>query len=78
MTSCHLEFYKSISKTTFFVERWTPPSGWSGPTPILYRSFDSPPGITLREGSGGQGGPTLVSGKVKCTLIKEVKNIHHH
>ena len=50
-------------------ERLTPPSGWRGPTPVLYRSSDSPSGITLREASGGQGRPTLVSGKVKCTLI---------
>ena len=29
---------------------WIPPSGWTGPDPVVYRSFDTLDYITIMEG----------------------------
>ena len=43
-------------------ERWDPPVGWKGPSPVLYRKFDSPNGFTLNtEGQHTSLGDILIS-----------------
>ena len=45
---------------------WIPPPCWTGPSPILYQSFDSSDGFVLKEGTQNPSVPVpLVSGKVR-------------
>ena len=45
---------------------WTPPSNWTGPTAVLYQSFDSSDGFVLMEGTQTTSNSVpLMSGKVK-------------
>ena len=48
---------------------WIPPSGWAGPTPALYYSFDTTNELNLMTGMEQCSANPLVSGKVK--YIKE-------
>ena len=42
------------------------PSGWTGPSAVLYQSFDSSDGLFLKEGTQTASNPVpLVSGKVR-------------
>ena len=44
---------------------WNPRSGWTGPSAVLYQSFDSSDGFVLMEGTQNASVPVpLVSGKV--------------
>ena len=44
---------------------WTPPFGWTGPDPVLYRSFDNMDGLMLMEGTERKNSSTLVPGQVR-------------
>ena len=44
---------------------WNPPSNWTGPSAVLYQSFDNSDGFILKEGTQNVSVPVpLVSGKV--------------
>ena len=47
---------------------WDPPAGWTGPDPVVYRSFDNLECITLMEGTE-EANFSLISGKVQNILI---------
>ena len=46
---------------------WFPPSGWTGPYPDLYLSFDSPENLRLMEGTQERNFAAIISGQVKCS-----------
>ena len=45
-------------------ETWSSVSGWTGPCPNLYYSFDVSNRLVLKEGNQEMGTPSIVSGKV--------------
>ena len=47
---------------------WTSPSGWTGPDPVVYRSFDCPDGLIMMEGTQ-LANLTFTDGKVKIYNI---------
>ena len=42
---------------------WVPPSGWTGPDPVVYKSFDCPYVLNMMEGNKQADFP-LVPGQV--------------
>ena len=55
---------------------WDPPSGWTGPAPVFYMSFNCLDGLHVREGSGSvEVDATVVSGKVIYFDCKKFKII---
>ena len=56
-------------------ERWDPPIGWNGPSPVLYQPFDSPNGFTLNtEAQHTSLGDIQRSEMVKFLYPKMLKN----
>ena len=55
-----------ISDQTTSDGTWNQPSGWTGPSSVLYRSFDNSDGLVLMEGTeAAEMNPVpLVAGKV--------------
>ena len=47
---------------------WVPPSGWTGPNPVVYRSFDTLDYITTMEGTEETNNP-LTQGKVYFQMV---------
>ena len=48
---------------------WDPPSGWTGPDPVVYRSFDCPDGLMMMEGNK-TANLTFVTGEVLSMIGK--------
>ena len=49
---------------------WTPPSNWTGPSAVLYKSFDSSDCLVLMEGKQATSDPVaLMSGKVSYHVL---------
>ena len=53
------------------LHQWVPPAGWSGPLPIIYRSFDSLDSFVLMKGNNETNCTFLLSGQV-CRKIIDV------
>ena len=50
-------------------EKWDPPIGWDGPSPVLYQNFDRPHGFTLNSESQLQSlGDILISEMVHLLI----------
>ena len=58
------ESLDKATSTKVSCKPWTPPSGWTGPSAALYRTFDSLDGLVLMEGIQQIGAVPPVSGKV--------------
>ena len=60
-------------------EVWSPPSEWTGPSCVLYYSFDSRIGLTLMSGSKHTNYNPLVSGQVNIYYDKRsIVEFSHH
>ena len=56
---------------------WNPPSNWTGPSAVLYQSFDSSDGFILKEGTQNASVPVLVVfGKVSYIIFFQKDNQH--
>ena len=58
-----------------FYHHWTPPAAYTGPLPVIYRSFDTLDDLVLMKRNNEETFNALVSGKVRKEMISSLKNI---
>ena len=55
---------------------WDPPSNWSGPSAVLYQSFDESDGFVLMEGTQATSDSVpLVLGKVGYNFFRKIVSV---
>ena len=47
------------------LHQWAPPAGWTGPLPVIYRSFDTLDDLILMRRNNEENFNALVSGQVR-------------
>ena len=51
--------------TSLVLHQWAQPAGWTGPLPVIYRSFDTLDDLTLMRRKNKENFNALVSGQVR-------------
>ena len=54
-----------LTTSALELHQWTPPVGWTGPLPVIYRSFDTLDDLILMRRNNEENFNALVSGQVR-------------
>ena len=54
-----------LTTSPLMLQQWTPPVGWTGPLPVIYRSFDTLDDLVLMKRNNEENFNALVTGQVR-------------
>ena len=59
------EYVQVVTTSSTELHQWVPPAAWTGPLPVIYRSFDTLDDLTLMIRNNEEAFNALVSGQVR-------------
>ena len=60
-----------VTTSPLELHQWTPPAAWTGPIPVIYRSFDILDDLILMRRNNKENFNALVSGQIRIICLTE-------